>query len=92
MTKAPGDSAYRDRLTDREQDIHDRAAAAVHYAGWLLDQVDATRRLSKIALAARLDGVGYLPWRTRQEARRITEQREHEPLRTGISGQPTRHP
>ena len=51
-----------------EEDIRDRIVAAIHYAGWLLDRVDPTRRLSRVALASRLDGVGYLPWRTRQEA------------------------
>jgi Domain of unknown function (DUF4062) len=51
-----------------EEDIRDRVAAAIRYAGWLLDRVDQTRRLSKVALACRLDGVGYMPWRTRQEA------------------------
>ena len=51
-----------------EEDVRDRAAAAIRYAGWLLDRVDPTRRLSRVALACRLDGVGYMPWRTRQEA------------------------
>jgi hypothetical protein len=51
-----------------EEDVRDRVAAAIHYAGWLLDRVDPTRRLSRVALASWLDGVGYLPWRTRQEA------------------------
>lgn len=51
-----------------EEDILDRVTAALHYADWLLDRVDPTRRLSKVALGCRLDGVGYLSWRTRQEA------------------------
>lgn len=51
-----------------EEDVHDRVADAIHYAGWLLDRVDSTHRLSRVALACRLDGVGYMPWRTRQEA------------------------
>jgi hypothetical protein len=51
-----------------EEDIRDRVTAAIRYSGWLLDRVDQTRRLTKVALACRLDGVGYLPWRTRQEA------------------------
>lgn len=50
-----------------EEDIRGRVAAAIHYAGWLLDRVDPTRRLSRVALACRLDGVGYMTWRTRQE-------------------------
>jgi hypothetical protein len=51
-----------------EEDVRDRVADASHYAGWLLDYVDPTRRLSRVALACCLDGVGYMPWRTRQEA------------------------
>lgn len=51
-----------------EEDVRARVAAAIHYAGWLLDRLDPTRRLSRVALACRLDGVGYMPWRTRQEA------------------------
>ena len=36
-----------------EEDVRDRVAAAIHYASWLLDRVDPTRRLSKVALASR---------------------------------------
>jgi hypothetical protein len=50
-----------------EEDVRDRVANAIRYAGWLLDRTDPTRRLSQVALACRLDGVGYLPWRTRAE-------------------------
>jgi Domain of unknown function (DUF4062) len=50
-----------------EEDLHDRVAAAIHYTGWLLDRIDPTHQLSRVALACRLDGVGYLPWRTRAE-------------------------
>ena len=50
-----------------EEDVRDRLADAIHYAGWLLDRVDPTRRLSRLALTCRLDGVGYMPWRTREE-------------------------
>ncbi len=50
-----------------EEDVCDRVAGAIRYAGWLLDRIDPTHRLSRVALACRLDGVGYLPWRTRAE-------------------------
>jgi Domain of unknown function (DUF4062) len=50
-----------------EEDVRDRVAEAIHYAGWLLDRIDPTRRLSRVALACRLDGVDHLPWRTRAE-------------------------
>jgi hypothetical protein len=51
-----------------EEDVRDRVADAIQYGGWLLDRVDPTHRLSRVAVACRLDGVGYLPWRTREEA------------------------
>ncbi len=50
-----------------EEDVRERIADAIHYAGWLLERIDPTHRLSRVALACRLDGVGYLPWRTRAE-------------------------
>jgi Domain of unknown function (DUF4062) len=51
-----------------EEDVSDRVADAIHYAGWLLEYIDPTHRLSRVAIACRLDGVGYMPWRTRAEA------------------------
>jgi hypothetical protein len=50
-----------------EEDVHDRVADAIHYTGWLLECIDPTHRLTRVALACRLDGIGYLPWRTRAE-------------------------
>ena len=50
-----------------EEDVRDRVANAIRYAGWVLDRIDPTHRLSRVALACRLDGGGYLPWRTRAE-------------------------
>ncbi len=50
-----------------EEDVRERVADAIHYAGWLLERIDPTHRLSRVAVACRLDGVGYLPWRTRAE-------------------------
>lgn len=50
-----------------EEDVRDRVESAIRYTGWVLDRTDPTRRLSRVALACRLDGVGYLPWRTRAE-------------------------
>jgi hypothetical protein len=47
-----------------EEDVRDRVADAVRYAGWLLEHIDPKHR---VAIACRLDGVGYLPWRTRAE-------------------------
>jgi hypothetical protein len=47
--------------------VRELVADAIRYAGWLLDRIDPTHRLSRVALVCRLDGVGYLPWRTRGE-------------------------
>jgi Domain of unknown function (DUF4062) len=51
-----------------EEDVRDRIADALHYAAWLLDRIDRTHRLTRVCLACRLGGAGYLPWRTRAEA------------------------
>lgn len=51
-----------------EEDVRDRIAAAIRFTGWLLDQVDPTHRLSKVAIGARLKSSGGLAWRTRAEA------------------------
>lgn len=50
-----------------EEDVRDHVADGIHYAGWLLKHVDSTNRLRRVALACRLDEIGYLPWRTRAE-------------------------
>lgn len=50
-----------------EEDVRDRIANSIHYAGWLLDRVDPARRLSRIALTSGISGVSYMPWRTRAE-------------------------
>jgi hypothetical protein len=50
-----------------DEDVQDRVAATIHYAGWLMERIDPTHRLSRVALGCRLDGVGYTTWRTRAE-------------------------
>ena len=50
-----------------EEDVRDHVSDSIHYAGWLLNRIDPTNRLSRVALASRLEGIGYLPWRTRAE-------------------------
>jgi hypothetical protein len=51
-----------------EEEVRDRVADGIRYAGWLLNRVDPTNRLRRVGLACRLAGIGYLPWRTRAEA------------------------
>ena len=50
-----------------EEDVADRMALALRYADWLLDEVDATHRLSNVVLAAAVADGGYNAWRTRRE-------------------------
>ncbi len=40
---------------------------ALSYAGWVLEYVDPTQRLTHVAVAARIDGGEYLGWRTQRE-------------------------
>ncbi len=50
-----------------EEEVRQHVADGIRYAGWLLNRVDPTNRLRRVALACRLAGIGYLPWRTRAE-------------------------
>src|SRR5262249_40519463 len=50
-----------------EEDVRDHVSDSIHYAGWLLNRIDPTNRLNRVALASRLGGMGDLPWRTRAE-------------------------
>lgn len=51
-----------------EEEVRGRVRDAILFTGWLLDRVDPSRRLTRVALACRLEGIGYMPWRTRAEA------------------------
>jgi hypothetical protein len=50
-----------------EEDVVAALARACRFAGWLLDRIDPLRRLTDVVPAARLEGAGYMPWRTRAE-------------------------
>ncbi|MBA2920070.1 MULTISPECIES: DUF4062 domain-containing protein [Sphingomonas] len=50
-----------------EEDIHERLIAALRFGGWLIDHIDASQRLTRVAVAARLTNTGYSAWRTRAE-------------------------
>jgi hypothetical protein len=50
-----------------DEDVRDKVSAAIRYAGWALDLIDPTHWLRRLALVCQLDGVGYMPWRTRAE-------------------------
>ena len=51
-----------------EEEVRTRVRDAIRFTGWLLDRVDPTRRLSRVALGCRLGGAGYLAWRSQEEA------------------------
>jgi hypothetical protein len=50
-----------------EEVLQERFNSALAFASWILDFVDATRRLTHIAIVARLDGADYMAWRTQRE-------------------------
>jgi Domain of unknown function (DUF4062) len=72
ISRPARDTAPRGRIASGisslvEEDVRDRIAAALRYTGWLLDHIDGSHRLTRVGLACRLDGIGYMPWRTREE-------------------------
>jgi hypothetical protein len=50
-----------------EEDIREMIALALGFSARVLDRIDPINRLSHVAVLASLSGVGYLPWRTREE-------------------------
>jgi hypothetical protein len=50
-----------------QEDIEERLVHAISYAGWVLNHVDPTNRLTRVALVTALQGSDYLGWRTRTE-------------------------
>jgi hypothetical protein len=50
-----------------EEDVRDAIAQALRFSARVLDRIDSVNRLSHVAVMAAVTGVGYLPWRTRQE-------------------------
>lgn len=52
------------------EDIADRIARALEFAGSVLDHVDPVNRTSHFAARVLLTGAGHLPWRTRDEQAR----------------------
>ncbi len=47
-----------------QDDVQRFVGAALLYAGWVLDRVDAVRRLTDVVVLVRLGGAGWMPWRT----------------------------
>lgn len=50
-----------------EEAVQRKLSAALAYAGWLLERIDPTQRLTHVAIAASVHGAGSLAWRTQRE-------------------------
>lgn len=50
-----------------EEDIHERIARALRFAGWLLDHVDPNRRLRTVVPIVSILEARYAGWKTRSE-------------------------
>ena len=50
-----------------EEDVTATVARALRFAGWTLDKIDPSSRLTHIAIAAQVVGGEYLGWRSRAE-------------------------
>ena len=56
-----------------EDDVLRELGAAIRFASWLLDRIDATEAITHVALAASIEASDYMAWRTpaqRDETRR----------------------
>lgn len=71
-----GQSARRPTSTSRAgrelpaliiEDVRDALAIALRFAGWVLDRIDSTHRLTDVVIMAHLAGAGFMAWRTRAE-------------------------
>ena len=50
-----------------EEIVAAQLAAALTYAGWALERIDPTQKLTHVAVAARIEGGTHLGWRTLDE-------------------------
>ena len=53
-----------------EEQIAERIAHALRFAGRVLDHVDPHQRISHVAIVTAVLGAGFMPWRTREEQAR----------------------
>ena len=60
-TRQPGVYAIAD------EDVHTFLTSALTYAAWLLERIDATQRVTHVAVAVSLAGAEHMPWMTRAE-------------------------
>ncbi len=57
-----------------EEEVSERVRGALEFSARLLDQIDSSQRLSRVVVAAHLEGTGYSAWRTRAEHQRNPNQ------------------
>jgi hypothetical protein len=64
-------SRSRDRtgfmLAIIEETVLEHLTKVIGYASWLFEHIDATQRLTHVAIAATIEGSDYLGWRTQAE-------------------------
>ena len=53
-----------------QEDIEQQLVRSISYAGWVLNHIDPTNRVTQVALVTALRGGDYLGWRTRAEQAR----------------------
>jgi len=65
------------------EDVEERLARAIGYAGWVLSHVDPTNRLTRVAIVASVQGGGHVGWRSRAEHARSPDSVQMNPWATG---------
>lgn len=65
FTGRRGMDAMANMMVIIEEDVQDRLATALAFAAALLERIDPTQRLTRLAIAARITGAEYRAWRTR---------------------------
>lgn len=50
-----------------DEDVKETLATALGFAATVAERIDPTQRLTHFSIAARIDGAGYMGWRTRSE-------------------------
>lgn len=68
--EVPGD--YSMSMVLIEEQLQERAARGLRFAGWVMDRVDPRRRLSDVLVIAHLTGAGMRGWRRLEEHQRNT--------------------
>lgn len=74
-----------------QEDVQRQVTVALAYAGWLLEHIDPTQRLTHVAIAAKITGGTSLAWRTRSEHDANPNQITHAAAFSGNDERPAVH-